>query len=146
MKSAIKKTEELRAAIDTTERDSAVMAADIAKLDTAIRAAATKDTEKATMLLEQKATLERSLSLNKYKIEGLKQHIADLRADVLRERLDEARRIFNEKGMAAQKAAERHDAARAELEQATRDRDIVTGHWSNAGAIVAKLESELHGI
>ncbi len=119
------------------------MSREVFGMESKIKAAILEDEQRAKQLVRQRAKLGEEIDLFRFKSAALRDQVKELRVAVLREKLDEARALFAEKGEAVTKAVARLDLAKSELEQATRERDILTSHWSNAGAIVSKIEGEL---
>ena len=143
--SAQERSAALEAEARELDAQVAAMSAEIEDVGEEIKKVIVNDEAAAKKLIKDRTKLAETIDFARFKAAGLKDQIYELRGDVLREKLAEARAVYEEKKENAEKAAARLDLAKSELEQATRDRDIAMSQWSNSGAIVSKLETELFG-
>jgi len=102
-----------------------------------------EDEARAKVLIKQRAKLGEEIDLFRFKAAALRDQLAEMRADILREKLAEAQIQFTERGNLAKAAGERLEKAREELRAAERDQAAITAQWANAGDAVSKLEIEL---
>lgn len=122
------------------------MSREVFGMESKIKAAILEDEQRAKQLVRQRAKLGEEIDLFRFKSAALRDQLYDLRAEVLAERLDEAREVFTAKQKAMMEAGARVERLRGELDSATRDHHTALGQASNAGEIVARLESELRAM
>ena len=121
----------------------AAMSGDIDAVGEQIKQVIVTDEAAAKRLIKDRAKLSEAIDFARFKAAGLRDQLHELRAEVLREKLDEARIQFTERGNLAKAAGERLEKAREELRAAERDQAAITSQWANAGDAVSKLEIEL---
>ena len=119
------------------------MSREVFGMESKIKAAILEDEQRAKQLVRQRAKLGEEIDLFRFKSAAIRDQLVEMHADLLRERLDEAREVFTAKQKAMMEAGARVERLRMELDSATREHHAALGQASNAGEIVARLESEL---